>query len=303
MQPFTLRHKMAIEGVMPERALLKLRRAQIDVFDVKKIQKNRLIFTVAQKDVQKVFAIYPNVCYNKSGYTSYTAESVGAVGIAKYLAFATKRVGFILGALVFLGGTLAVDDYVFGVEFIGSDVYAREARIALAEYGVKPFAKYPSGKEDLICSKLLSLDGVEFCSVKKNGLRVRVEMRIGEYGKAQLQEGNLIARHTGEIIAVTVLRGTLLKAKGERVETGETLVGGWFLNGEEQVRVQPIARASIACVYEKEYFTQTKESAFAEAYLSLALGEGDSITKTLVEKSDNGYLVRIEYIAIESINF
>ncbi|MBE7067672.1 MAG: hypothetical protein E7381_00065 [Clostridiales bacterium] len=303
MRLFALRQKMAIEGVMPERALLKLRLAQIDLFDVKKPQKNRLVFTVARKDVQKVFAIYPNVCYNKNGYASYTAENLGAVGITKCLDFAKKRVGFLLGAFLFFIGTLALDEYIFGIDFVGSDIYAREARMTLSEYGVKPFARYKSGNEDLICSKLLSLDGVEFCSVQKNGLRVRVEMRIGEYGERKLQEGDFISRYTGEILAITALRGTPLKAKGDKVEAGERLVGGWFLKDEEQIRVAPIARVQIACVYEGEYFTQTAENAFAEAYLTLALKEDDSVTDAQVQKNGDGYLVRIEYTVTESINF
>ena len=175
--------------------------------------------------------------------------------------------------------------------------------MTLSEYGVKPFARYKSGNEDLICSKLLSLDGVEFCSVQKNGLRVRVEMRIGEYGERKLQEGDFISRYTGEILAITALRGTPLKAKGDKVEAGERLVGGWFLKDEEQIRVAPIARVQIACVYEGEYFTQTAENAFAEAYLTLALKEDDSVTDAQVQKNGDGYLVRIEYTVTESINF
>ena len=302
MRIFALCQRMSIEGIMPERALLKLRRAGIDLYDVKKPQKNRLDFTVAQKDMQKVFAIYPNLCYNTGGYSPYTAKSLGAVGIAKCLAFVFKRIGIILGALIFLGGTLILDEFVFGVDFVGSAIYAREARITLAEYGIKPFAKYKSGNEDLICAKLLSLDGVEFCSVKKNGLRVRVEMRLGETGGYRLQSGDLTAKHTGEIIAITALRGTPLKAKGDEVNAGEAIVGGWFINGEEKVQVEVIARVSIACLHEAEYSADTKEQAFATAYLALGLCD-EEITSLQVKESENGYLVRLEYIAIESINF
>lgn len=288
---------------MPERALLKLRRAGVDLFDIKKPQKNRLDFTVAQKDMQKVFAIYPNLCYNNVGTSPYTAKCLGAVGVAKYLAFAVKRIGLVLGALVFLGGTLILDNFVFGVDFVGSAVYAREARMTLSEFGIKPFARYTGGNEDLICSKLLCLDGVEFCSVKKNGLRVRVEMRLGETGEYRLQAGDLTAKRSGEIIALTALRGTPLKTKGDKVTAGETLVGGWFLKGEERISVEPIARVRIACLHEAEYCVESEEQAFAEAYLELGLGEDAEITALQVQKSENGYLVKIEYIAVESINF
>ena len=58
------RERMIIEGLMPERALLRLRRAQIPIYNLKKIKKNQILFTVKRKDVEKVFAIYPNLCYN-----------------------------------------------------------------------------------------------------------------------------------------------------------------------------------------------------------------------------------------------
>ena len=60
-----LKDRLQIEGIMPERALLRLRRAQIPLYNVKKIAKNRILFRVKRKDVEKIFAIYPNICYNK----------------------------------------------------------------------------------------------------------------------------------------------------------------------------------------------------------------------------------------------
>ena len=59
------RERVLLEGWMPERALLRLRRAQIPLYNVKKIAKNRILFRVKRKDVEKIFAIYPNICYNK----------------------------------------------------------------------------------------------------------------------------------------------------------------------------------------------------------------------------------------------
>ena len=75
-----LKQRVLIEGLMPERALLRLRRANIDVYDLKKLQKNQILFTVKKKDIEKVFAIYPDVCYNVSVYTPYKAKRMGAEG-------------------------------------------------------------------------------------------------------------------------------------------------------------------------------------------------------------------------------
>lgn len=303
MRLLALQQRMCIQGVMPERALLKLRRAKIALFDVKKTQKDRLEFVVAQKDIPKVFAIYPKVCYNNDTATPYTAQTLGAVGVMKYLSFFCKRVGFCLGALAFFALMLFADNFIFAVDFHGSAVYAREARIALAEYGIKPFCRYQSDNEDLICAKLLRLDGVEFCSVQKYGLRVRVEMRVNADKEQKVEWRDFTSRYQGEIIAITVLRGTQMKSVGDKVVVGETLVGGWLQSGEEKMRVAPIARASIACVYESVHYTADEESAFAQAYLSLGLDENGAVSQSKIEKTEQGYLVRIAYTVIESINF
>ena len=58
------KEKILLEGLMPERALLRLRRAGIAVYNVQKIKKNRIVFLIKKKDSEKVFAIYPKMCYS-----------------------------------------------------------------------------------------------------------------------------------------------------------------------------------------------------------------------------------------------
>lgn len=301
-----LRERLYIEGVMPERALLRLKRAGIAVYDVKKVEKNRILLSVKKKDSEKVFAIYPNVCYNISVYTPYTVQKAPQKGLTRLVDSAKKRVGLLLGALLFLIALPLADRFVFAVDFIGTDVYAREAYAALEEVGVQPFAPYKSGKEDLVCAKLLALDGVEFCSVKKRGLRVLVEIRTSAFANQNKQNGGMYAKHTGEIVSITVLRGTPLKKKGDQINAGELLVGDWFTTQDGgQVRVETIARARIACVYEQEIAAASAEEAFAQAYLELDLNDGCEITAWEVEKSEeteNLFHVKIDYAAIEKIN-
>lgn len=300
-----LKERLQIEGVMPERALLRLRRAGIDLFQVKKTQKNQILLSVKQKDSEKVFAIYPNVCYNRNGYSPYTVKSLGLIGVGKWIAFAKKRVGVLLGILLFCCATLALDNFVFGVEFVGSNVYAREAYAALEKGGIQPFAPYCAGKEDWICAQMLALDDVEFCSVKKVGYRVRVEMRLSSTPNEKAENGQMKATHTGKIVAMTVLRGTALKKIGQEVRAGETLVGDWFsTESGEQVRVQLIARVRIACVCEGEWQAESAQEAFAAAYLQLGLEEGAEITQKSVQERERGvFHVEIRYTATESMNF
>ncbi len=299
-----LREEFKIEGIMPERALLRLRRAGIALYNVKKTAKNVLLFRVKKKDVEKVFAIYPKVCYNGTNGYPYRLTKVGAAGVGKWIVFFKNRAAIVLGLLAFCGLTLAADNLVFGVEFIGSTVYAREAQMALAESGIKSFAPYPKGKEDIVTAKLLSLHGVEFCSVQKKGSWVRVEMQIDPFTTQALQKTGLTAAEGGEIRSISVLRGTALKKAGDTVEKGEELVGNWFVK-EDGVRiaVEPVARVQIVCAYaELQEGAATEEEAFAQAYLRILATGSEDIIQRKITQTEKGFFVEISYLVTQRVN-
>ena len=85
--------------------------------------------------------------------------------------------------MLFVCVTAFANDFVFGVEFVGSKVYARETYQALEEYGIRIGKKYKGENVDLVCARLLSMDGVEFCSVKKKGMKLYVDVRTDAYQK------------------------------------------------------------------------------------------------------------------------
>ncbi len=303
MRLFEYKEEFLLEGLMPERALLRLRRAGISLYHVKKIKKNQILFHVKRKDSEKVFAIYPNLCYNKHVYSSYAVRRTAAVGIGKYIELAKRRVGMLLGGLLCVCLIVLSEPLVFDIEFTGTNIYAREGRIALAKEGIAPFRPYPTGREDLVCSQLLSLEGVEFCSVKKIGRRVVVETRLSPFLKAEKKQGSMTATRSGTIVSMAVLRGSPLKNVGDEVLEGDPLVGDWFEGADGgQVRVELIARVRIACTYEGRIEASSQEEAFAKAYLALELAEGDVLTKTEITKNNELYLVIIDYERVETWN-
>lgn len=295
--------RLEIEGLMPERALLRLKRERISVYNAKKVQKNQILLWVKSKDEQKVFAIFPNVCYNISKGAPYSVRKTGIKGVGKPLVFLKNRVGLALGGILFCACTLFADGLVFGVRFVGSDVYAREARIALAQSGVKPFLPYRADMEDEVTSKLLCLEDVEFCSVKKQGLYAVVEMRLSP-PRAQMQtREDLVCRREGTLISLSVLSGTPTVKVGQTVKAGDVLVGAYHQsqNGEKQAAA-PVARAGVACTYEAEIAAADKESAFAEAYLALELTDKDVLGEVELTQRGETFHVKINYVAIETIN-
>ena len=303
MEWLAFRVRLRIDGAMPERALLKLKRAKIALYRVKKVQKTQLCLEVKRKDIQKVFAIYPKLCYNSNGYSPYTVTKVGEVGLLKAHTWAKNRLGLMAGGLAFCVLTLFADTLILGVDIVGTRAYTRDIHGILANYGVKPFTRYDGRNTDEICGEILKLNGVEYCSVQKSGLRLVVELRLAKFEKPTLVAGDMLCTRSGEIRAITVLRGTALKTVGDSVSAGERLVGGYFQteNGTQKT-VEPIARAEIACVYESVVTAQSEEQAFATAYLQLCLGERDEMESKTITKIENGYLVAIEYTVIETVN-
>ena len=112
------------------------------------------------------------------------------------------------------------------------------------------------------------------------------------------------AKHTGEIVSLTVLKGTAVKKIGDKVSVGETLVQDVLTTQEgEQVRVEAVARVRISCVYEYMHEgAESAEQAFAEAYLALSLGEKDEIILKEITQTETGFHVKIIYLVTESMN-
>ncbi len=297
------KHKLRIQGDMPERALLRLKRAQIPVYNVKKTQKNEIVLLVNAKDCQKVFAIFPSMCYNIGEYTPYIVQKTGAVGLAKCVETLKNRIGLLLGALVFCVGTLYVDGLVLGVKTVGDATYAREVRIALENHGVKTFAPYDAKKADDITAELLRIHGVEFCSLQKRGVFLYVEMRISPFLGEMRVHGDMLASRTGTLLSLTALSGTLLKKAGDSVQAGDTLVGAYVQTETgERKSVDAVARAYIACTYEQAFDVETQEQAFAQAYLQMALTDNDCLQSVAITPLPSGYQVRCEYTAVQTIN-
>ena len=295
--------RLQIQGIMPERALLRLRRAEIPLYDIQKTQPTRIAFSVSGKDEEKVFAIYPKAELSAGLYTSYTVTKLPVAGVDKALQTLKKRWGIIVGIGVFCCATLYADSFVFGVEIVGSKVYAREIYTALEEADIRPFAKYSMAKQDEFCAKMLALDGVEFCSVQKAGLWARVEMRLGGFAERKTQTGKMQSKYTGEVVAITVLRGTPMKKIGDKILAGETLVSDDVIveNGG-QIRVEVIARVQIACTYEALVCAEDEENAFAAAYLEIGADGVDLTGKSVVEERENTYAVRLLYTATQTMN-
>jgi hypothetical protein len=235
---------------------------------------------------------------------------IGADAPLKLWEFFKKRWGVFIGIAVFFGITAYFQNYALRIEIVGTDCYKREIFAALEQGGVAVGKPYKTDDIDKICSEILALDGVGYCSVKKRGTVVTVEVRFDPFSKRKIENSPLTSAHTGVIEELTTLRGEPLKKVGQQVLVGEPIVANYMLVGDpfgenfKQVAVAPIARARIACVYESEVQAEDEEQAFLKGLLEIRLSTLGEIKGKSVEKQENGaYKVRIEYTEIQTINF
>ena len=180
--------RVLIEGIMPYRALNRLHREGIFVKKAKKIEKNQIICTVDAKDVEKIFAIYPKMCYNESRYTPYTVQLLPLFGWGKVWNSVKNRMGLFVGCGIFLLATAFSDKLVLRTELVGETGYRAQVEQILQSHGVKSYAVYPVDKTDRITADVLRLDGVSFCSVKKVGSTLVVEVRCSPFAPTEDEE-------------------------------------------------------------------------------------------------------------------
>jgi hypothetical protein len=296
-----MKTRILLEGTMPHRALNRLQRLGIAVEGVKKRKKNQIVFTTSEKDSEKVFAIYPSVCYNERGSVAYTAKKLPTRGLVGVLDKIRKRIGLLLGGLLFLGGTLYADGLVLSVEIVGETQYEGEILDLLEEGGVKRFTRYRNEKEDLICSRILALPSVSFCSLKKSGTRLIVEVVQSSFAAEQTRTMQLVSPVEGVIVELTVLSGKALLAVGDQVAAGEVIVAPTVTGGQGGVAV---ARACVLCTYVCTLEDATEEEAKARCYLEISLCEEPVTIDTLTVERDGRFtIVRADYRRIVCVNY
>ncbi len=284
--------KWLVEGLMPERAIDRLQKGGICVFSVKKIEKKQILFCINKKDLEKAFAIYPNMCYNNNRGSVYSFTRVGALDTRARKIVRQRLLAVCLGICCFfllLGGFAP---FVFRIETVGATVYKRETLEILKENGIFLYSRYPENKENAVCSKILELDGVEFCSLQKRGNTVFVEIRTNVFSSARRSEGDLISPCDGVVENAVTLGGTLLKKSGEKVLAGEKLVGEYFINGEGEsasvTKTPVVAKVKLVC--EKTFEKENIQDGVAEARLYV-----ESLGGIIIEIVTDGTSVMARY--------
>lgn len=275
--------EITVESLSAHRAAEKLARAGICVLSAENPRKNVVVLRVAARDRKKTFAILRGTCYN--------IKNVRNRGLARVREVASRAAGLVVGAALFAAIVFSAESRILRVEIVGSGAYYEaEIRAILAEEGISSFA--PLGCETgSATARILSLPRVEFCSFKRQGGILTVEVECAEELSPRPAEP-LLAPCDGVLEELVVLRGTPLAEVGSEVHAGQQLVV-FAESGGSGRRGYVIARATVAAPVSKEYALQREE---ASLQASLDFPELSDVRMTQTEK---GWLVEgvARYIA------
>lgn len=271
-------------------ALRKLSRADIPVYCLKK-HTNTLTFCIEDEYLQKAFAIFSHRCYNISVVRESAAKRVRR--------FLSRRVAFPLGALLFVSSACVANSLVLKIKVTGSGAYLADTVKSIArDCGAEEwrFAKSVDGAT--LIARVLALPNVIFCTVKKEGSYLIVDVQTEENDSSLVSASPLVSTVAGVIVRAVAVCGTLEKSAGEEVSAGDIIIGAYTIDSDG-VRTECLAAgfAQIECVSTVLYGAE-KES---EENLKLALASADLYADDIikrehkVKKNGEGVIYEVTY--------
>lgn len=281
-----------------EGALRKLKKAQISIYNCEK-SGVYFLFSVKDKDIKKVFAIFEKPCYN----ICVVSVSVRNSLIKK----AVSRIGLIAGAAAFIIIAAMSNLFVFKISVTGSGSYlSPEIKRIVYESGIKEFSYYKGFDAPLATGKILALPQVTFCNIKKSGSVLRIDVQVdGEHSQTVLKTP-LVADRSGKIVNIVAVCGTAVRANGERVNSGDELIAPYTIAGEERVECLASGYAELQCSGSAEYTApEQSDENLKQAYASVLLDADRIISRShTVEPCEGGvkYVIEFTYLHKLSIN-
>jgi len=276
--------RLEIEGINAVYAVDKLSKAGIAVISAQKTQKNGVLVEVAANEWKKAFAILQSSCYN--------VKKVGFRGLSLFRKKAVARAGLIAGAILFLLAVPFLQSRILRIDVTGSGAYLKaEVGEILARNGYLPFRALPEDPSQAT-AEILSLPRVSFCSVKKSGGIVTVDVEVSD-GENVLVGQPMKSSVAGVVRRVVAVRGCPCVKEGDEVKIGDILVSSDF----EGRNVVVIASVELDVPFSAFYAAADEEA--AELAAGLEFGEIGNIS---IERREDGFLVTGSRIVTVSQN-
>lgn len=289
----TLTNTYVVKGFNRNLLFSRLKKAGIDLLNVKIIDEKTAEITIYNKDSDKYFAICKNMWYNT------LSKRGGFLAPLIYLRdHAAKTIGVILMVMLIV----LSENLYFGTEYSGdAALYKTKIEQAEAKAGIKKFGFFSAEDLSRVSAILSAEQNLGFISVEKRGNKAMVSLKELKNSPAKFPVfySDITADEPCEILKIVVYSGTLLKKAGEKVNAGEAIIGAYYEkeNGE-RVPCAVVATYSAKFVFNYEYeftagfFEESVPDAIAAAKSELFKDQEYPIFN--VDCAENGDKIEVE---------
>lgn len=281
-----------------EAALKKLDKAKIAVWHCKK-EGARFLFSVKDKDIKKVFAIFVKPCYN--------IKEVNSSFVKRLLKTLSLRAGLVAGAVFFAAAAIYADSLVLKIEVNGSGSYLSSEVLGIVyEEGAREFCNLAAFNKPAATGRILALPQVTFCNIEKRGSVLIIDVRTDEENYSSLSREPLLSDVSGTVTNIVVICGTAEVEAGSAVSAGDVLISPYTLSAGERTECLAAGYAEIEVSGVAEYSADCDSAEnLKDAYASLNLYDGEIISRSYsVREEEEGvvYVIEFTYLHKLSIN-
>ena len=147
-----------------------------------------------------------------------------------------KRVGLVLGVLLFLGSLSVMSNFIWEIQVTGNDVIpSQEILQVLETLGVKQGAYRPGlDIRSIERNAMLQLQRLSWIAINISGSTAVVEVRERVMPPEMMPDDdvpcNVVARYTGQIRQMQIFDGQSVVKVGDTVQAGDLIVSGILQN-------------------------------------------------------------------------
>jgi len=279
-----------------ELAVKKLQKAEIGIYNCKKEGAN-FIFSVKDKHIKKVFAIFAKPCYNICVYGESRKTALFKRAVA--------RAGLIVGAAAFVAVAWLSESFVFKINVEGSGSYlSPEVKRIIHSSGAKEFSLCSGFDAPAATGKILALPRVTFCNIQKRGSILHVDVQVDEEHSGGVSRTPLVSDVDGVIKYVAAICGTAVVGVGDSVKKGDEIIAAYTLVGEQRTDCLAVGYAEVEYTGRAEYPADCEsDENLKNAYSSVLIGADKIISRShTVTPTDGGVVYVIDFTCLHKLS-
>lgn len=215
--------RIEIHGVNIGKLYKLLKNEQIPMLDICRKDHKTLLFTTYCSNQKKLIALLKNSCYNINVVEYY--------GLKKSIIFFKKRLGYVIGAILFAFIIVFSNFFITDIKIYGnSSLSQKEITAFLKQKGVHYGTWINKVNPEQLSSSLSNeFEKISLVSVVKKGTSLIVNIKEKQsLTKTDQIFGDIVAKNNGTVLEVSVMEGTAKIKAGDSFKVGDVLIKGSF---------------------------------------------------------------------------